>query len=72
MKNYYGTLSGSHGRSFRMRHVNCVKRLLAEKSRRRHIRLVINLVISETMHHRLKVAIERYQEVVVALSESVM
>jgi len=38
---YYGTLSGSHGRFFRIRHENRVKRTLAAKSRWRHIRLSI-------------------------------
>jgi len=32
----------------------------------------LNLVISETMHPTQKVTMERYQEIMVALSESVM
>jgi len=34
--------------------------------------LQLNLVTSETMHLRYKVAMKHYQEVMVALSESVM
>jgi len=34
--------------------------------------LQFNLVISETMHPRKKVTMERYQEVMVATSESLM
>jgi len=40
-KNYYGTLSRSHGRFFRIRHKNRLKRFLAEDWRWRHIRLAI-------------------------------
>jgi len=41
IKSYYGTLSGSHGRSFRIRQKNLLKRSLAKKSRWRHIRLAM-------------------------------
>jgi len=41
IKSYYTTLSGSHGRSSRIRHKNRLKRPLAEKSWWRHIRLAI-------------------------------
>jgi len=41
LKRYYGSLSGSHARSFRIRHENRLKRPLVEKSRWRHIRLAI-------------------------------
>jgi len=40
-KNYYRTLAGSHGRSFRIRHKNRLRRPLAEKSWWRHIRLAM-------------------------------
>jgi len=50
IKSYYGTLSGSHGRSFRIRHKNRLKRPLAAKSRWLHIRLAIKPLISEIMH----------------------
>jgi len=39
IKSCYWTLSGCHGRSFRICHENCLKRPLKEKSRWRHIRL---------------------------------
>jgi len=53
---------------------NCVKRPQAEDQQWRHIRLAIkyNHVISETMHRSWKVTMERYKEVMVAFSESVM
>jgi len=41
IRRYYGSLSGSHGRSFRIRHENRAKRPLADKSRWHHIRLAI-------------------------------
>jgi len=41
IKSYYRTLSGSHGWSFRICHKNQLKRLLADKSRWRHIRQAI-------------------------------
>jgi len=40
-KGYYGTLSGSHGRSFRICHEKVRAALLAEDWRWRHIRLAI-------------------------------
>jgi len=40
LKSYYGSLTGSHVRSFRIRHGKSRKAPLAEKSRWRHIRLV--------------------------------
>jgi len=43
IKSYYGTLWGSHGRSFRSHHKNRLKHPLAEKSWWRHIRLAISL-----------------------------
>jgi len=42
-KSYYGTLSGSHGRSFRIRHEKLPEAPLAKKSRWRHIRFAIKL-----------------------------
>jgi len=50
----------------------CVKRPLAYISRWRHNRLAKNLDISEIMHRRKNVTMERHQEVMVALSKSVM
>jgi len=41
IKSYYGTRSGSHGRSFRIRHKNRLKHPVTEKSPWRHIRLAI-------------------------------
>jgi len=73
IKSYYGTLSGSHGCSFRIRHeispeappggkITVMSYPVGNKT----------LVISETMHPRWKVGMEHYQEVMVAFSESVM
>jgi len=49
-----------------------LKRTPAEKSRWRQILLPKNLVISETCILDKKVTMEHYQEVMVALSDSVM
>jgi len=50
----------------------CVKRPLAEKSRWPHIRLAIKPLNIGNHASQLKVTMESYQEVMVALSESVM
>jgi len=49
-----------------------VKRPLAEKSQWRHLRLTIKPRYLENHASQKKVTMERYQEVMVALSESVM
>jgi len=51
---------------------NRFERPLVEKLPWRNIRLAIKPLISETVHRRLNVTTERYQEVILALSESVM
>jgi len=43
IKSYYRTLSGSHGRSFRIRHKKSPEAPLVEKSQWRHIRLANKL-----------------------------
>jgi len=123
-ESYFGTLSGSQGCSFRIRHDKVRAAPLVEDWQWRHIRLAIkphylgylenhkksqwitvrksrslfqnppwttkcsahwqrtdsdvicgcqyNLITSETMLRRWKVTLERYSEIMVALSESVM
>jgi len=85
LKSYYGTLWGSHGRSFRICHekspeapaggeITMTSYLLGNKtslSRKPGIPDE-KLLIKETMHPIEKVTMERYQEIMVALSESVM
>jgi len=72
IKSYYGTLSGSHDRSFRIRHEKSPETPLAEKSRWRHIRFAIQPRYLGNHASQKKITNERYPESVVALSESVM
>jgi len=73
IKSYNGTLSGSHDRSFR---ISSWKIAWSAPRRRNHDDVIsslqYNIVISENMPPRQKVTMERYQEVMVALPESVI
>jgi len=69
IKSYFGSLSGSHARSFRIRPEAPLGEEIKMTS---YLACNKNLVISETIHPREKVAMEHYQAVMVTLSESVM
>jgi len=50
INSYYGTLRGSHGRSFRIHHENCLKRPQVAKSRWRDI-----LFVMKACYHALQI-----------------
>jgi len=74
LKRYYGSLSWSHGRSFRIRQKKSRNAPLANKSRRRHIRRAIKprYLGNYACIPDKKVTMERYQEVMVTLTKSAM
>jgi len=61
IKSYYGSLSGSHGQSFRNRHEKSPEAPPGEE-------ITITSYLGNQAS-QIKVAIERYQEVMVALSD---